>query len=217
MKKLIITLLTSLALGAGSAQAILYNANNDGISAPAGATFTPSGGSLVVKSQAGFDFLGVTGGPAGGEIDLGESIRIDFDSTQNFDSLSLGLLFDGPEYGDRQEIAAALTDGSVAAFTLTATGTTTATWSFAGATVTNLAPATLGAGGAWRIDNPFGSLGVNSLTLYPVSSNPNGNESDFGLHAFQTSAVPDAGSTVAFLGLGVLGLAWLNRRFMKAS
>ncbi|MEZ5276866.1 MAG: hypothetical protein R3F07_10850 [Opitutaceae bacterium] len=216
MKRIIITTLFAIALGAGSAPAIVYYANTDLTTPPSGATFTAVGGSLGTKSQAGFTILGVTGGPSGNEIDIGQSLLIDFTAAQRFDSLSLGLLFDGPEYNDNMEIAAALTDGSATVFTLKATGTTSATWTgFAGATVTNIGSAVNGEGGAWRIDNPFGALGVTQLRLYPLSSAPTQNESDFGLHAFRTTAVPEAGSTLTLLGLAMLGMVAAARRFRR--
>lgn len=186
-----------------------YNANTDGVNAPAGVSFTPAGGALGTKDIAGYTTLGVTGGPSGNEIDLNQSLTIDFAQPVLFEYLTLSLLFDGPEFGDNNEIAAVLTDG-LTELLLTATGLNTATWTGAGS-VTNLSPADGSNGAVWQIDNPFAGP-VSSLKLYPLSSNPTGNESDFGLNAFKahTQAVPEPATGLAGL-LALGGLVWLRR------
>ena len=95
-----------------------------------------------------------------------------------------------------------------------------ATWTgFGGnASVVNLNPAIdPGGAGVWKITNPFGDLLVSGFDLYPISSNPRGNESDFSLKSFETTTrrVPDAGSTLALLGLGFTGLIGLRRRIVS--
>ncbi len=189
---------------------ISYHAGTNGINAPTGATFSASGGALTLSvfTEPLITFLGV-----GSEVDLGQSITISFLSPQIFNSLTLGMLFDGPEYGDGNERAGAYPNGSPVPFILTATGETTATWSLLTSTVTNLSPATdyVGAG-IWSIQNPFGDLQITSLTLTPLSSGSTGSESDFGLVAFQTRGVPDLGSTLGLFLLSLAGLATLRRK-----
>lgn len=189
---------------------ISYHAGVNGINAPAGATFSASGGTLTLSAfpEPLITFLGVDS-----EIDLGQSVTITFLSPQIFSSLTLGMLFDGPEYGDGNERAGAYPNGSLVPFILTATGETTATWSLLSSTVTNLSPAVdfVGAG-IWNIQNPFGTLPITSLTLSPLASGSTGSESDFGLVAFQTHGVPDLGSTGALLLLSLIGLATLRRK-----
>ena len=222
MNKLILTTLIGIAMGTASAQAIVYYANTDLTTAPAGTTFTAVGGDLGTKSQAGFTILGVTGGASGNEIDIGESLTISFETAQIFSSLTLGLLFDGPEYLDYNEIAAVDVNGGISVYNLTANGTTSASWTGSGS-VAALGSAVDGGWGGWEISNPFGNTSITSLKLYPLSSLPapdgteptRTNESDFGLHAFSTTAVPDDGITLILLGLGLSGLA-VGRRFLKA-
>lgn len=220
--RLALALLSAAALPA-FAGSIVYDAAVNGLNAPAGASFTASGGTLTLGLKAdigspyvnpipGLSFLGVGGtGGAGDEIDLQESILVSFAQPQRFDYLIFGLLFDGPEYGDSNETAGAYVGNAL--FTLVAQGAQSATWSLSGATVTNLSPATDGSGGGvWRVDNPFGSLPVSSVLLTPLSSNPTGNQSDFGLVAFKTTLVPDASSTLGLLALALAALGFVARR-----
>lgn len=193
-----------VALAASSvAHAISYDAKTNGLSEPDNVDFIGSG-SLGLKEQAGFKFLGVKGGSAGNEIDIGQSLTIKFTGQQQiFDYLTIGLLFDGPEYGDPLETALVhvLPMGSV--FSLT-----TQSWNGAG-WVINLGLAEFGKGGVWKIMNPFGNVAVSEITLYPDASVAG---SDFGLVGFKTHGVPDTASTVSLFGLSLLGLAFLRRR-----
>src|SRR5690606_28940296 len=68
-------------------------------------SFDGSDGKFLKKSQAGYTGVGVAGGRTNGEIDLNEAIIGNFSSQMLFDSFTLGLLFDGPEYGDVNEVA----------------------------------------------------------------------------------------------------------------
>ena len=211
MKYTLKTIVAVTALGTASiASAITYDAATDGTTFNGG-TLSASGGVLQVTSIAPFgSYLGVVGGGAGPEVGLDEKIEILLDKSGRFDYITLGLLFDGPEYGDPLEIAAAFTDGSTE-YTLTVTGETTATWSGASGIVTNLSAAALGTAGLWRIDNPFGNLAITSLDLYPKATGGgvDGANSDFGLVAF---GVPDNGATLALLGLALSSLAFFRRK-----
>jgi hypothetical protein len=213
--------LSALATASAFAGSITYDAAINGINAPAGASFAAEGGALAVGSNElgspyvnpanGLKYLGVVSRGADSEIELQESIIVSFLQPQRFDYLIFGLLFDGPEYGDLNETAGAFIGDLL--FTLVAQGSQTATWSLSGATVTNLSPATDGSGGGvWRVDNPFGSLPVSSIKLTPISSNPSGNQSDFGLVGFKTTLVPDASSTLGLLALGLAALGLAARR-----
>lgn len=196
-----------LALGVGTSQfagTISYNAAVDGLVAPVGTSFTTFGGALFVEQfgDPAITFLGVDH-----EISLEQSLTISFLTPQVFEFLTLGMLFDGPEYGDLNEQAGAFVNGSGVPFVLTATGATTAQWSLLASTIVNESPATESGAGVWRIVNPFGNLPITSLTLTPLSSNPTGNESDFGLVAFQSRQVPESASSALLLTLGLGGLA----------
>ncbi len=208
MKKLLPVILGVLSVGT-AAYGISFDTGINGMTPPAGATFTASG-SLGTKTQAGFVVLGVVGGASGNEIDLGEWLQINLSAPAHWTKLTLGLLFDGPEYGDKNEIAVALADG-VSTFKLTATGLNTATWTGPGS-VTCLSQADEQHAAVWQINNPFGNVDVTTVRLYPASSNPNGNESDFGLVAFST---PEGGSSLALLGGALAMMGAVGRKFRK--
>ena len=212
MKKTRRTLIAIAAiLGAvTNINAITYNASTDGTTNPAG-TFSANGDTLVVDTVYGYTYLGINGGKGGTEIGVDEKLTIGLSQAMTVFSITIGLLYDGPEFGDDGEIAAFLKNDAGTAFKLTATGATTASWTgFAGATVTNLSPASGGGnGGVWRISNPFGNDALSSLGVYPLASNPSGNDSDFGLVAFE---IPDSGATLGLLGLGLIGVAFIGRK-----
>jgi len=204
----IVALLGATALQAGT---ITYEADVNGLNAPAGVTF--SGGDdipFVGVSYWGSTFLGFKSrdDDTGLEIRLNQSLTLTFATPQIFDYLTLGLLFDGDEYDDNQERAGAYVNGTSLPFILTAIGETAADWSFSGATVLNLSPASWSADGVWKVTNPFGNLAISSLRLSPLSARiPNKSESDFGLIAFRSRNVPDAASSGALFAMALTLLA----------
>ena len=209
MRNLLPIILGVLSVGT-AAYGISYDTKIDGTTPPAGATFTSFGGALGIKTQAGFYVLGVQNGASGNEIDIGEWLQIDLSAPAHWKTLTLGLLFDGTEYGDNKEIAVALTDGNLN-YTLTATGWNTAEWSGPGS-VTCLSQADENNAAVWQISNPFGDVNVTTVRLYPASSNPGGNESDFGLVAFST---PEGGSSLALLAGAFAMMGAVGRKFRK--
>lgn len=98
-------------LAASGASAAFLTAQDMVDGSAGGFSFTPNGGSLGTKSDNANTVtgLGVTGGASGNEIDLGESITMTRpDGESPFKApkeIGLALLFDGPEFGDVQEIA----------------------------------------------------------------------------------------------------------------
>lgn len=213
MKNLIkltsVLLLSSVAMNAST----IYDVNVNGLSVP-GATVVATGGTLIVGQKEGLKFLGVTGGGSGDEISMHQSIKIDFFQPATFEYITFGLLFNGPEYNDHNEIAASLTNGADE-FSLVVTGENMGKWYKNGNFLWNVAGSgTVNGGwGLFTVTNPFPGVVVDTLKLYPLSSNPTGNESDFGLVAFKT---PDSGMTVIFLGLGLASMAFASRRFKRA-
>ncbi|MFL1463422.1 PEP-CTERM sorting domain-containing protein [Roseococcus sp. DSY-14] len=186
-----------------------------------GVTWTPTGG--VFQQKFGFLPLGVgvSGGRTGDEIDIGEAITgTPLGGPVRVTSLTLGVLFDGPEFDDVNEVAQVTVNGTLS-FLLTAIGATTATWTGLG-TVTNISPATANGGGAgWRIDNPFGQLAITSISLTALPGACAGdallggcsNPSDFTLVQMVTApaAVPAPGA-LALFGAALLGLGLARRR-----
>jgi len=210
----IVALSGATVLKAGT---LTYDAGNDGLNAPAGVTFSAGGSDLpgMGESYWGLKFLGLIYEPQGTglEIRIDHGLTLTFATPQIFDYLTLGLLFDGPEYDDNRERAGAFANGSSAPFSLTAIGATAAEWSFSGATVLNLSPANTLANGVWKVTNPFGNLAITSLRLSPLLANtPNRSESDFGLVAFSTRSVPDLASTASILALALALLISVKRR-----
>ncbi|HRE81150.1 MAG TPA: VPDSG-CTERM sorting domain-containing protein [Opitutaceae bacterium] len=215
MKLLSTTLFAAGLTLASSAHAagIFFDAQTHQLTPQVGMSFSATGGTTVYGSKEGIGFIGVTGGGAGDEIDEGQSLSVNFVTPQLFTTLTFGLLYDGDEFGDLFEIAGATINGSSFVFKLSTLTSTTASWSGVSGTVINLSPAQLGSAGVWQITNPFGNEAVSTLTLSPVASQGG---SDFGLVSFSTrdpKEVPDAGSTLSMLALGLVGLvAWSKRR-----
>ena len=156
-----------------------------------------------------------------GEIDIGESINATFSKGIFITSFKLGLLFDGPEYGDvneKAEITALDIFGIKHSITFTATGKDTGLLTGSGSFV-NLSNAEDGKGGVWSISNPFGDIRVKALsfTALPGSCGTVGcrctNQSDFTL--ISVSAVPEP-ETYAMMLLGLLGVGFMTRRNKQA-
>jgi hypothetical protein len=216
--KLLTVALSLAAAAALNATSFTFDAAVNGLAANPNYSFSATGGNVVLGYKAdnqGIKFVGVSGGPSGAEIDVGQTLTVHLTNPGYLASLSLALLFNGPEYGDLNEIAQATTsNGDI--FQLRLTGEDAASL-YKNNVFVSFIFATPGQGsqggkaGLFEIANPFGSATVTSFVLTPISHDAQGvNKSDFGLTGFQ---VPDSGSTLALLGAVLLGLAGLSRRF----
>lgn len=192
-----------------------------------GVTFgTNAGKTFTQKTKAGISGLGVSGGRTNDEIDIDETIGMGWSNGLVITSFAVGVLYNGPEFGDWAEKARVTArNGDTVVGTgylqVDATNNTLATFTGTGfGTVINLSPATENGGGGWQVTNPFGNALVTSLHFTALESALCGtqtrctNQSDYTLSS--VTAVPEPG-TYAMLaaGLGVLGFV-ARRRKAKA-
>jgi len=182
----------------------------------------------ITLSDNGSNFLGVTdnggahsaqsitGRGKTGEISIGETLVMNLGGSYTIGSFQLGLLYDGPEFNDVNEVAqVSFFDGvnSLGVFTLTATGTTTGDWTGAGM-LSILSPAAQPGSGHWRVDglNIANVSKIEFMALEGLCGTAGGkcnNQSDFIVT--NVTAVPEPG-TVAMLLAGLAMLGFMARR-----
>lgn len=190
----------------------------------------------ITLSDSGANFLGVTdngtsntkqsitGRTITDEIGIGETLVMNLGASYTIQSFQLGVLYDGPEFGDVNEVAqVSFFDGlnSLGVYTLTATGAMTAVWNGAG-TVSNLSPAiqqpfdNANGSGHWKVDglNIANVSKIEFTALKGVCGTAGGscnNQSDFMVT--NVTAVPEPGTYAMLLaGLGALGFMAKRRK-----
>jgi hypothetical protein len=166
--------------------------------------------------------LGVDGGYAGCEIDVGETLSLSFSQAVQVSNVNLGLLYAGPVFDNVQEkgrLTATLADHSTIVSYIMATDDTTA-WVSQG-TVLNVQPAVQYSGGQWSWADPFGNAAVTSITFEAVPSVPRADcpwcsvQSSYGLYSVtaDVAPVPEPGTmALGLAGVGVIGFLLRRRR-----
>jgi len=175
----------------------------------------------IRSDMYGVQGAGVTPGTYG-EVDIGEKIDAVFNQAYGIGEITLGLLYNGAEWNDVNEVAqlsVTFADNTTGVYTLTTIGNTSATWTGMGS-VTNISPAIELGGAAWQLSNPFGNqlvTGISFTALTGVCGGVGGNclnQSDYSLVSI--TAVPEPESYAMMLaGLGLMG-AIARRRKSKA-
>lgn len=171
-----------------------------------------TGGHLSMKSKAGYDIMGISGGAVHGEIDHSEMMGFTFDKGVSITSLELGLLFIEGQHSDRVNEGATIVVNGTHTFELRLETATKASW-YGNGTVTNHSAGLEGSAGIFEIsddENIFGML-VTSLELRAPDDGFGGSVgSDYGFTSMGwASPVPTPGAA-SLLGLG--GLLAVRRR-----
>jgi hypothetical protein len=149
------------------------------------ATVSAIGGQLAEKTLNDSTGLGVSGGPSGEEIDIGETLQVEFDEPRTVAAIQVLFLFNGPEFDDQAEVAKITADGVT--YTL-AVGNdaddASASWDGAGS-VESCGTTTESGTGCFLINGPFAApvseLSFTAAPGGPPAGGEGGNESDFSL------------------------------------
>lgn len=199
-----------------------------------GITFTATGGNLGLKTIQGVTGVGVSTGASGNEIDINPGQTITASSTGFIlNSLTLAFLYDGPEFGDFQEVAkivATLAGGGSSTATLTNDysnpSDTFVTLLVDGLAspglVTNATQATNAIASEITLGAVFGNDVLTKLefTALPgicgTGAGTCNNQSDYSIESLDTRSVPEPSALglVAF-ALALIGFG-VRRRHMGA-
>jgi hypothetical protein len=191
-----------------------------------GFTLTANTGSVLQgKTVGGVKGVGITTNPADpltdtpGEIDNSEALSLTHATGGIFNYIDLSFLYQPGVYSDEVFEVASIVANDGTAGILRITGNSTAQWIVGGVVqaVTALSNSVEGAGGRYRVFNPFGDKFLTSLTLTAVQQPGvpgNYQNSDYGLVGAQLKSVPEP-TTLA--GLSIVGGLLVASRRRKAN
>lgn len=157
-----------------------------------GADVSTVGGTIAKKKLNGATGFGVNGGAAGGEIDIGESLVVDFGGSRSVLAIKILFLYNGPEFDDRAEKAKILADGIEYTLAVRSSpNNAAADWSGSG-TVTKCGGTSATGSGCFLITNPFPA----TVSQLEFQASPGGapfggggsSESDYGIGFIDVAA-----------------------------
>lgn len=120
-----------------------------------GVELSASPGVLAKKTLNGASGFGVSGGASGNEIDIGETLTVAIGAARNVRSIQFLFLFNGPEFGDRAEVASVVADGTTTyTLSVSSTADNVAVWSGPG-TVSSCGATTAAGTGCFIVTDPF--------------------------------------------------------------
>lgn len=207
---------------------VLSSATTPSCTTNDGFTLSANSGSVLQgKTVGGVKGVGITTNPSDpltdtlGEIDNSEALTVTHATGGIFDYIDLSFLYQPGVYSDSVFEVASIVANDGTSGILRVTGNSTAEWIVGGVAqaVTALSNSVEGAGGRYRVFNPFGDRFLTSLTLTAVQQAgvpANYQNSDYSLVGTQLKTVPEP-TTLA--GLGIVGglLAASRRRKANAA